>query len=173
MTLRRELVLLFPMVLMGGCDPGNSHVFGKVNGVSIDVTHALYVPETDTGVVDIIISTDPNACTNHLEHSGQFVGLIFGGTRTDPAKPGRYSAVAGGASRPVTAGVLGLSGSCPAPLAVVATDGFVELDTVGDGTDKPANGSLQLSFGSDTLSGTFSARLCGFDPQNVPVSACN
>ncbi|MFT3835827.1 MAG: hypothetical protein QM723_02380 [Myxococcaceae bacterium] len=156
-------------LLLFSCGSAKTSVTGTVHFTPIDLSHASYVPDKNTGHLSIIISTDENPC-DPLSN-GQQLALTLFGNDSNPQQPGTYS-VKPGTDHTVTAGLVVAMGQCPNPTDVTAAEGTVTLTAVGIDTDHPAAGSVDLKFGADSVAGVFSARLCGYDANNIPGLPC-
>lgn len=155
--------------LLFSCGGPTTSITGTVHFTPIDLSHAAYVPDKDTGQLTIIISTADNPCDPFS--NGQQLSLTLTGNDTTPQKPGTYS-VKPGTDHTVAAGLVVANGQCPSPTDRTATDGTVTLTAVGIDTDHPAKGSVDLKFADDSVTGAFSARLCGYDASNLPGLPC-
>jgi len=150
----------------GGGGSGTASVEGTIQGLAIPATDAVGLSSVvmngsmTEAAVGAIITNVANACSvlqNHGSPSDASSLVVAVAVDSGSVAPGKYDIVSQGFGATAS---YALSQSCVTQATETATSGTVTISSVGSSV----NGSFDLMFGSDHLTGTFSAPICTYTP---------
>lgn len=149
-----------------GGGSGTASVTGTIQGMAIPVSDAVGLSSvvmngsTTEAAVGAIITNVANACSvlqNHGSPSDASSLVVAIAVASGSVAPGKYDIVSQGFGATAS---YALSQNCVTQLNETATSGTVTISSDGSSV----SGSFDLMFGSDHLTGTFSAPVCSYNP---------
>ncbi len=150
----------------GGGGPGTASVTGTIQGMAIPATGAVglssvvmngSMTESAAGAIITNVASACSVLQNHGNPSDASTLVVAVAVDSGSVAPGKYDIVSQGFGATAS---YALSQSCVTQLNETATSGTVTISSVGSSV----SGSFDLMFGSDHVTGTFSAPVCSYTP---------
>jgi hypothetical protein len=158
----------------GGAGSGTASVTGTIQGAAVPASDAVGLSSVASGgseaAVGAIITNVASACTVLQDHGnppGATALIVAVSAMGGSVATGTYAVVTQGFG--ATASYATQDATCNTSFSENASGGSVTLTTVSGST---VAGTFDLTFGSDHLTGSFSAPICSYAPADGGATAC-